>query len=307
MRLPQDIANLLAVAIRDVLWFKDNVRSFLRGCGVDSGLLAEMPSDSATIKLVHHVLNRLGSLGKAGENPVKQMLTRMYYWKDIHTIPAERKDKALASLKELQKAYKQYLEQQRFQEEQERRMHDDRVERTTMKALDHQKLQAFRDEFDRIIAETNPQTRGNRYQDLMNKIFDYYAEESRGSFKRTGEQIDGLFYFDKHWWYVEVRWQEEKTQAADVSVLRDRARTAFGGDTKAVFISFNGYTGECLKSLAGKSEERVLLMDGYDLRCVLDCQIAFDVLLAEKQAELVQSERPFVSAAEIIERRGKLA
>jgi len=194
MRLPQDIANLLAVAIRDVLWFKDNVRSFLRGCGVDSGLLAEMPSDSATIKLVHHVLNRLGSLGKAGENPVKQMLTRMYYWKDIHTIPAERKDKALASLKELQKAYKQYLEQQRFQEEQERRMHDDRVERTTMKALDHQKLQAFRDEFDRIIAETNPQTRGNRYQDLMNKIFDYYAEESRGSFKRTGEQIDGLFY-----------------------------------------------------------------------------------------------------------------
>ena len=74
-----------------------------------------------------------------------------------------------------------------------------------------------------------------------------------------------------------------------------------------MFISFNGYTGECLKSLAGKSEERVLLMDGYDLRCVLDCQIAFDVLLAEKQAELVQSERPFVSAAEIIERRGKLA
>ena len=44
-------------------------------------------------------------------------------------------------------------------------------------------------------------------------------------------------------------------------------------------------------------------MDGYDLRCVLDCQIAFDVLLAEKQADVVQSRRPFIGAAKIIERR----
>ena len=28
MRLPQDLANLLAIAIRDVIWFQKNVRSF---------------------------------------------------------------------------------------------------------------------------------------------------------------------------------------------------------------------------------------------------------------------------------------
>jgi len=87
-----------------------------------------------------------------------------------------------------------------------------------------------------------------------------------------------------------------------VSVLRDRAKNAFGGDTKALFISFNGFSDECLDSLATLSDERVTLMDGFDLRCVLDCQIALDLLLAEKQAELVQNKRAFVSAREIIEK-----
>jgi len=134
----------------------------------------------------------------------------------------------------------------------------------------------------------------------MNRVFTYYSEQSRGAFNRTGEQIDGLFYFDKHWYYVEIRWKDEKANAADISVLRDRAKNAYGGDTKALFISFNGYSDDCLKSLSGKGDERVILMDGYDLRCVLNCDIAFDVLLARKQADLVQNQRPFVSAAAII-------
>jgi hypothetical protein len=44
-------------------------------------------------------------------------------------------------------------------------------------------------------------------------------------------------------------------------------------------------------------------MDGFDLRCVLNCDIAFDVLLAEKQAQLVGNKRPLVSASEIIAKR----
>ena len=44
-------------------------------------------------------------------------------------------------------------------------------------------------------------------------------------------------------------------------------------------------------------------MDGTDLRDVLDCAIVFDVLLAEKQAEMIQDKRAFVSSREIIARR----
>ena len=41
-------------------------------------------------------------------------------------------------------------------------------------------------------------------------------------------------------------------------------------------------------------------MDGYDLRCILNCDSAFVVLLARKQADIVQNQRPFISAAQII-------
>jgi hypothetical protein len=300
--IPQDLANLLAVAIRDVIWFKDNVRSFLTQCGVDAGILGELPRSEPTIKLVHYVLSRLDKLGSHGRPPAQEMLTRMYYWRDLHTIPAERKDQAIRSLKEFRQGYDLYKAQIDYQEEKERNMHEERTARGKLKPLDHVKLQGFRDEFDSVHAESNQQTRGNRFQALMNDIFEYYSEQSKGPFKRIGEQIDGQFYFDKHWYYVEVRWKKEQAIAADVSVLRDRATHAFGGDTKALFISFNGFSTECLDSLEGKSDERVVLMDGVDLRCVLDCQIGFDVLLGEKQGDMVRG-RPFTSAGEIIQRR----
>jgi hypothetical protein len=302
--LQQDIANLLAVAIRDVIWYRDTVREFLSECGVATHILGEMPIDTSTIKLVKHVLDRLDKLGSHGDPVVRQMLTRMYYWKDIHTVQPDRKDKAITSLKEFQKAYDTYRAQLEFQEEAEKKMHEARMARVQIKPLDHGKLQAFRDEFDLTHAEPNPQTRGNRFQELMNKIFEYYSEQSKGSFRRTGEQIDGQFYFDKHWYYVEVRWKREQATAADISVLRDRAKDSFGGDTKALFISFNGFSPECIDSLKGKSDERVVLMDGVDLRCVLDCQIGFDVLLAEKQGDIVRG-RPFVTAGEIVLRRAR--
>src|ERR1044071_1380476 len=308
MRLPQDVANLLAVAIRDVIWFKVPVRSFLAGCGVPNAIMIEVTrlqdEDTPTIKIVHYVLERLADKGNEGDKAAKKMLTKIHFWNDLHFIKTERKDKAVASLKALQEAVKRFEAQERFeQEKREKEMHLERVERIRMGELDHSKLRGFREEFDRGFGMVNPQARGNAFQDLMNKVFAYYSEESRGDFNRTGEQIDGLFYFDKHWWYVEIRWKKEKANAADVSVLRDRAKNAFGGDTKALFISFDGFSEDCLKNLVGKADERVVLMDGYDLRCVLNCDIAFDVLLARKQADIVQNQRPFIGAADILRSR----
>jgi hypothetical protein len=305
MRLPQDLSQLLAVTVRDVIWYKDSIRSFLRDCGVPEPVIVDVQrkKDEPTVRTVLFVLDQLASRTEEGSKAIRAMLTKMYYWNDLHSVPADRKDAAVESLKALRQSYCRYEAQVEFQRQQERNMQEARVERSTISGLDHGRLESFRDEFDIVFSLADRKTRGDRFQDLMNRIFDYYCTKSRGPFERFGEQIDGLYYFDNHWYFVEVRWRQDKANAADVSVLRDRARDAFGGDTKALFISFNGFSEDCLQGLAGKGDERVILVDGYDLRCVLDCQIAFDVLLAEKQAEVVQNRRPFVGAAEIISRR----
>jgi hypothetical protein len=314
MKIPQDISNLVAICIRDVLWFRQNVTNFIEECGVPAGIMVEvrrMAKDKTpTIKVIHHVLERLGGQGEEGAGPARLMLTKMYYWNDLHTIAPDRKDQAIASLKAFREGFDRYHAQKEYLDEQkaqERRMHTERASRGQVKNLDHSTLHGFREEFDRASVLADKQDRGNRLEALMNKIFDYYCEDSKGPIRRIGEQLDGLFKLDNHWHYVEVRWKDEKSNAADVSVLRDRAKSGYGGDTKALFISFNGFTSECLQSLSNQSDERVVLMDGFDLRCVLNCDIAFDVLLAEKQAQLVGNKRSFVSASEIMAVRASRA
>jgi len=311
MRVPQDIANPLAVAIRDVLWYKPKVLAFYKDCDLPQPLLAKVAkqqADTPTIKTAHFILEQLAEYGDEGWVVAKRILTKMNYWKDIQSVPRDRRQQAEESLAAFRAVWKEFKAQQDQEEssereERERAMQKEREARGQITKLDHAKLQAFRDEFDAVYVLPTKKERGDRFETLMNDIFSYYSERSEGPFQRTGEQVDGLFYFDKHWYFVEIRWKSEKSNAGDVSVLRDRATRSFGGDTKALFVSFNGFSADCLTSVGGGDYERVILFDGSDLRCVLDCQIAFDVLLAEKQIELVKNKRSWVSAFEIIRRR----
>jgi hypothetical protein len=206
--------------------------------GVPASILIETDAmrrdKKATIPIIHHVLDRLAEKSDEGFAVTRKMLTRIFYWNDLHSVPPDRKDSAVNSLKAFREGYERFRKQHEFQQEVERASHGDRVNRSVIHPLDHERLDRFRSEFDMIHSMQDRQQRGNEFQALMNQVFDYYSEQSKGAFNRTGEQIDGLFYFDKHWYYVEVRWKEDKATAADVSVLRDRAKNAFGGDTKAL-------------------------------------------------------------------------
>ena len=297
-RLPQDIANLLAISIRDLIWFKDSIFSFLKECGVPRSIMVEVERQrtTPTLRLIPQVLERLYSQGDDGYQVARKMLTSIYYWKDIHTVPPDRKDNAIRSLKQLQEAYKTYSAQETY--EHEKRAQKDREGRLEISKLDHQTLQQFRERFDKIYFY-EPVARGDAYETLLNDVFAYYFPDAFEGFNRIGEQLDGQFYFDGHWYYVEVRWRKDPASAADVSVLRDRARRGFAGDVRAVFISFNGFSDDCLESLEA-TEERVILLTGYDFRFVLESEVALDILIYRIQAFLVKHKRTYASANEII-------
>ena len=118
MRLPQDIANLLATAIRDVIWYKDRVYDFLKANQLPPALLKEAKKLQGeglpTIKLVHHLIGELDKYGDEGWVTAKRMMTSMYYWKDTYTVEAERKEKAERSLKALRHGCEAYLHEIEF-------------------------------------------------------------------------------------------------------------------------------------------------------------------------------------------------
>src|SRR6266550_8235847 len=111
-----------------------------------------------------------------------------FTWRDIHSVPPERKDQAIASLKALQNAYRLYESQQQY--EREKKTQREREERITISNLDHSKLQSFRDRFDSIYF-LEPKERGDAYEGLLNEIFGYYFPNAFQGFNRTGEQLDG--------------------------------------------------------------------------------------------------------------------
>jgi hypothetical protein len=132
MRLPQDIANLLAISIRDVVWYKDRVYDFLKSNQLPPVLLKDtkklQQEGMPTIKLIHHLFNELDKFGDEGWVTSKRMLTSMYNWKDTYTIEAERKEKAERSLKALRQGCEAYLREIEFktrqeQEAREKEMH----------------------------------------------------------------------------------------------------------------------------------------------------------------------------------------
>jgi len=133
VRLPQDIANLLAVAIRDVIWYKRNVCRFLEHCEVPRPIVLEaqrMSSGTPTVKIVLHVLDRLANGGDEGFEAARRMLTNMYHWNDLHSGPPDRKRQAASSLEAFRNGYESYRSQQDYLRESEKKMHAERVERT---------------------------------------------------------------------------------------------------------------------------------------------------------------------------------
>ena len=160
MRVPQDVANPLAIAIRDVLWYKPNVLSFFKDCQLPSALVAEVKDQqragTPTIKIVHFVLDKLDMYGDEGWVVAKRILTKMNYWKDTKSIEPDRRAHALESLAAFRSVMKEFEAEQEYLERKEREkrekgMQEERESRGRISQLDHAKLQSFRGgETDRV-------------------------------------------------------------------------------------------------------------------------------------------------------------
>lgn len=311
MEIPPDLVSLLARAIRDAVWFKKQITRLLTSCNVPAEIhkrAIAQAGGTMTMLVIPEVIHQLNLLGPAGQLPIRKLFTTMCNWKDFSTLLPEKRGEAITSVAELRTAFASHQAEIDFKERKQReewaiKSQAERVDRQTVRPLDVAKFQSFHDRFDEIYRREDEQRRGNAFQDLMNEVFKEYTTLSNGAFSRTGEQIDGLFYFDNHPYFVEVRWKRKKTNAADISILRDRATAGFGGDTKALFISFEGFSPDALELLAGRAGERVVLMDGGDIHTVLEGRISLDVLLMEKQMDLAKGQRAFVSVYEILAQR----
>jgi hypothetical protein len=156
-------------------------------------------------------------------------------------------------------------------------------------------------QFDELARSDNPQHRGYMLEDLLNRAFDLHGITVHKSFRRNdgGEQIDAAFEFDGWHYLVECRWREQLADIRQLDGLTGQV-TRSGRQTMGVFLSINGWSPNVIQLLKQNPEKAIFLMEGYDLRAVLEQRIDMRRLLKGKIAALNLEAEPYRSVLTMI-------
>jgi len=151
--------------------------------------------------------------------------------------------------------------------------------------------------FDELARSHDPHRRGYLLQELLNRLFDLHEVPVVRSFTRNdgAEQIDGAFKLEGWHYVVECRWREKLADIRQLDGLLGQVSRS-GKQTMGVFLSINGWSEHVPKLLKQNADKCIILMDGYDLRCVLACEANLRDFLLAKLARLNLEAEPFLGA-----------
>jgi hypothetical protein len=158
-----------------------------------------------------------------------------------------------------------------------------RVDKTLLEKLSHDLL---------TVSQVQPsQKRGFAFEAFLKDLFDAYGMTPRGSFRLVGEQIDGSFVLSDQPYLLEARWQNAKTDAADLRAFNAKAEDKSDW-TRGLFLSQSGFTDEGL--IAFGRGKRLICMDGLDLFDTLRRGLHLQDVLLAKVRRAGENGTPFV-------------
>ncbi len=159
------------------------------------------------------------------------------------------------------------------------------------------------DSFAGLVDSEDKKQRGFLLEDLLERIFSLYEIPTQKSFKRNegGEQIDGAFKLEGWYYLVECKWTQKLTDIRQLDSLYGKISRS-GKQTLGLFLSINGWSKNVCPLLKQNHDKSIILMDGYDLRCVLVEHNNFNLkdLLLKKLEYLNFEGEPFYSAAQFL-------
>ena len=154
--------------------------------------------------------------------------------------------------------------------------------------------------FDELASSEDPHRRGYLLQDLIQRLFDIHQIPVVKPFVRNdgAEQIDGAFKLEGWHYIVECRWRKKPADIRELDGLKGQVERS-GKQAMGLFLSINGWSDHVPGLLKQSSSKDVILMEGYDLRCVLARQVDLVDLLLAKIARLNNDSEPFMSVREL--------
>ena len=124
-----------------------------------------------------------------------------------------------------------------------------------------------------------PHPRGYAFELWLNELFKVFKMDPKGSFRNTGEQIDGSFRVDGAYYLMEAKWHSKETPASDLHAFQGKLNGKASW-TRGVFISWKGFSSDGLTAFGNGN--RIVCISGRDIHQCLKSKIPFPVLLEAK-------------------------
>ena len=245
----------------------------------------------------------LEELAREGKDPVvvRKLLELTAGWNAFHLAHDEYKARALVQkAREMSgvladaDAREQAWQQQAAEERAIR-------QRQEQEAILRSQSSLLLAQFDQAALDGDRQQRGYLLQDLLNRTFDLHGIPPVRAFQRNdgGEQIDGAFELDGWHYIVECRWRSKLADIRELDGLYGQVARS-GRQTMGLFLSINGWSENVVPLMKQNPEKTIVLMEGFDLRMVLDRPFDLRRLLKAKLAHLNFEAEPYFSIGRLL-------
>lgn len=156
-------------------------------------------------------------------------------------------------------------------------------------------------QFDGAVSSPDRQQRGYLLEDLLNRTFDLHGIPVLRAFRRNGggEQIDAAFELDGWHYLVECRWRARLADIRQLDGLAGQVARS-GRQTMGLFLSVEGWSEHVVPLLKQNPAKAIFLMEGFDLRSVLDQCVDLRKLLKAKISALNIEAEPYLSVAKLL-------
>jgi hypothetical protein len=143
-----------------------------------------------------------------------------------------------------------------------------------------------------------PQERGYAFEKYLKSLFEAFSLQPRGSFRTTGEQIDGSFILRDDCYLLEAKWTSKPIDKGQLVIFNDKVSSR-SGFTRGLFISFSNFTSEAVSSFASGRIVKIILMSVQELAIVLSKKQNLETVLFQKVRALAEEGNFYKSVMEL--------
>jgi hypothetical protein len=292
----------LKEAVRNVFWTKKEIRRVFTNCGAPNSLLAVIDwNNNKSWDSVDQALEALNT-STNGETVISKVARETLNYPDgkhLSWAGNERVVAATDSLAALRAVLGEKQEEKRSKVA-AARVREEALEKSNRTLLRTSRLQELHATFGKWFGVSDAHQRGFEFEGLLHDLFDLFDLAPRGSFRRTGEQIDGAFVLNGEHFLLEAKWQQEPVNLGDLRDLDGAVNTSLE-TTLGLFVSVMGFAPKGIEAYTQGNRPRILCMDGSDLSFVLEGRIDLCDLLERKKQIAVQKRVIFATANLILQ------